>query len=78
MPSYQLLRNQGAHATVWTIDLGARVPCDRLSLEIDEDSFSRPFQVESIDDPQNVRLIASGDLTRHSGDEKKPLRDLFQ
>jgi hypothetical protein len=73
VPSYQLQRNQGAHATVWTLDLGGRVPCDRLSLKIAEDSFSRPFQVESIDDPQDVRLLASGDLTRHSGDEKKPL-----
>ena len=73
VPSYQLQRNQGAHATVWTLDLGGLVPCDRLSLEIAEDSFSRPFQVESIDDPQNVQLLASGDLTRHSGDEKKPL-----
>jgi len=73
VPSYQLQRNQGAHATVWTLDLGGRVPCDRLTVEIDEDSFSRPFQVESIDDPQNVSLIASGDLTRHSGEEKKPL-----
>lgn len=71
VPSYQLQRNQGAHATVWTLDLGARVPCDRLSLEIAEDSFSRPFQVHAIDDPQNVHLIAGGDLTRHSGDEKK-------
>jgi hypothetical protein len=73
VPSYQLQRNQGAHATVWTLDLGGRVPCDRLSLDIAEDSFSRPFQVESIDDPQHIRLIASGDLSRHYGEEKKPL-----
>ena len=71
VPSYQLQRNEGAHATVWTLDLGGRVPCDRLSLEIAEESFSRPLQVHAIDDPQNVHLIASGDLTRHSGDEKK-------
>lgn len=73
VPSYQLQRNQGAHAAVWTLDLGGRIPCDRLNLQFAEDSFSRPFQVESIDDPQNVRLLASGDLTRHYGDEKKPL-----
>ena len=77
VPSYQLQRNQGAHATVWTLDLGGRVPCDRLSLDIAEDSFSRPFQVETIDDPQYVKLLASGDLTRHSGDEKKPLAIYF-
>lgn len=78
VPSYQLLRNQGAHASAWTIDLGARAACDRLKLEIEEHSFSRPFQVESIDDPQNVRLIASGDLTRHAGDDvQKPLVIFF-
>jgi hypothetical protein len=72
VPLYQLLRNQGAHASVWTIDLGARVPCDRLTLEITDASFSRPFQIESVDDPQNVRLIASGELTRRVG-ETRPL-----
>jgi hypothetical protein len=77
VPSYQLLRNQGAHASAWTIDLGARAPCDRLTLEVDDSSFSRPFQVESVDDPQNVRLIASGTLTRHSGDSGKPLVIVF-
>jgi hypothetical protein len=77
VPSYQLLRNQGAHASAWTIDLGARAPCDRLTLEVDDNSFSRPFQVESVDDSQNVRLIASGTLTRHSGDEGKPLVIVF-
>src|SRR5205809_3739572 len=39
VPSYQLLRNQGAPASAWTIDLGARVPCDRLTLEINDESF---------------------------------------
>lgn len=73
VPQYQLLRNQGAHASLWTIDLGARVPCDRLTLEIDDASFSRSFQIESVDDSQDVRLIASGELTRHTGEDAKPL-----
>ena len=71
VPSYQLLRNQGAHASAWIIDLGARTPCDQLSLEIADDSFLRPFQVEAIDNDQNVRVVATGDLTRHAGDEPK-------
>ena len=45
--------------------------------EIGDESFSRPFQVESIDDDQNVRLLANGDLTRHAGDEQKPLVIVF-
>ena len=77
VPSYQLLRNQGAHASAWIIDLGARTPCDRLTLDIADDSFSRPFQVESVDDDQNVKLLATGDLTRHAGDEPTPLVIVF-
>lgn len=77
VPSYQLLRNQGAHASVWTLDLGANAPCDRLTLEIEGESFSRPFQVESVGDDQSVSLMASGTLTRHLGDEPKPLTIVF-
>ena len=78
VPSYQLLRNQGAHASIWTIDLGGRAPCDRLRLQFREPSFSRPFQVEAIDDPQNVRLIATGELRRHVGDDpQRPVEITF-
>ena len=73
LPSYQLLRNQGAPASAWTIDLGARVPCDRLAIEVNDESFSRPFQLEAVDDAQNIRLVASGELTRHVGEEPRPL-----
>ena len=73
VPAYQLLRNQGALASAWTIDLGARVPCDRLTIEMDDESFSRPFQLEAVDDPQNIRLIASGELTRRIGEARQPL-----
>lgn len=72
VPAYQLLRSQGAPSSAWNIDLGARVPCDRLILDVDDASFSRAFQVEAGEDPQNLRLIASGELTRHVG-ERAPL-----
>lgn len=73
---YQLLRHDSAPASSWTIDLGARVPCDRLLLTIQDESFSRPFEVEVVDDPQNIRLAASGELRRRSG-EKQPLTITF-
>ena len=73
VPGYQLLRNQNAPASAWTIDLGARVPCDRLAIGIEDRSFSRPFQLENVDDPQNVRLVASGELTRRVGEANQPL-----
>src|SRR5262249_17460879 len=40
---FDLIRKQGAPASSWTIDLGGRVPCDRLGLEVADESFSRPF-----------------------------------
>jgi hypothetical protein len=72
VPSYQLLRNQGAHATSWTIDFGARLPCSQLTLIISDPSFFRPFQVENVDDPQNPRLLANGNLSHRTGQELKP------
>lgn len=69
VPSVQWLRNQGAPASAWLIDLGARVPVDRIALKFFDSSFSRPFQIEAIDD-QNVRLVASGELTRREGDDR--------
>jgi len=68
VPSYQLLRNQGAHASSWLIDFGSRLPCSRLTLTIGDSSFYRPFQVEVFDDPQNPELVASGNLSRRSGE----------
>jgi hypothetical protein len=77
VPAYQLLRNQGVPVSVWTIDLGGRVPCDRLTLAIDADSFSRPFQIEAVDDPQNIRLVTSGELTRRIGEQRTPIVIIF-
>lgn len=72
VPPPQLLRNQGAPASSWNIDLGARVPCDRLALDFVDPSFSRPFYLEAIDG-QDIRLVASGELTRRTGDQKQPV-----
>lgn len=73
VPPYQLLRNQGALASAWALDLGGHVPCDRLTLEVENESFSRPFKLEDVDDPQNIRLLASGELTRRVGEPRQPL-----
>jgi hypothetical protein len=77
VPSYQLLRNQGAYASSWIIDLGARVPCERLSLSIAEPSFYRPFLVETFDDPQHPQLLANGNLSRRTSDQNQPQVIIF-
>ena len=77
VPSYQLVRYEGAPSSAWTIDLGAYVPCDRLILDIREPTFSRPFHVEAVDDLQNLRLVTQGELTRRVGEEVKPIVIMF-
>jgi len=64
----ELLRHQGASASTWNIDLGGRVPCDAIVLDVSDASFSRPFQVEAIDG-QRVRLVAAGELTKRADPE---------
>ena len=71
VPSYQLQRHDGAPASSWTIDLGGKVPVDHLLLTTDDQSFSRPFHVEAVDDPQNARVIASGELTKSVNDKDR-------
>jgi hypothetical protein len=48
-----------------------------LTLDVAEESFSRPFQLEAVDDQQNVRLVTSGELTRRVGEGSKPLLITF-
>jgi hypothetical protein len=57
-------RMDGRPASVWRIDLGGRVPFERLRFDIAAPVFSRPFQVEIVDYPAAPVLIASGELTR--------------
>ena len=78
VPSYQLLRNQGAYASSLIIDLGARVPCDRLSLSISAASFYRPYQVEGFDDQENPISLASGYLSRREGEQNRPQLIVFE
>lgn len=56
---------QGRPSSVWRIDLRYRVPIQSLWLNLGEGSFSRPFQLEIVDDPAAPVVLASGDLTRN-------------
>ena len=73
LPVTQPVRAEGSPASAWLIDLGRRVPCNRLVLETPEQSFSRSFSIELADDPQNVTLVTSGEIRRRTGEEPKPL-----
>ena len=73
LPVMQPVRAERSPASAWLIDLGRRVPCNRLLLEALDQSFSRSFSIELADDPQNVRLVTSGEIRRRTGEERKPI-----
>ena len=66
-------RMDGRPVSVWRIDLGGRVPFDRLSVNVATPAFSRPFQVEIVDDPAAPLLVASGELARSAENARQPV-----
>jgi hypothetical protein len=57
-------RVNGRPASIWRFDFGGRVPLDGLQLAMNAGAFSRPFQLEGVDDPAHPVDFASGDLSR--------------
>jgi hypothetical protein len=51
-------------ASIWRVDLGGRIPMQQVLLAVGDGVFSRPFQLEAVDDPAAPVLLASGELTR--------------
>jgi hypothetical protein len=70
-------RSSGRPASIWRIDLGARIPVERLVLDAVGTEFSRPFQLEIVDDPAAPQYIASGDLIRRAETFRQPLAIVF-
>jgi Protein of unknown function (DUF3999) len=65
---------EGRPASIFRLDLGARVPIHSLLLNVAEGSFSRPFQLEIVDDPASPQPLASGDLVRTEEHPTAPVR----
>jgi hypothetical protein len=57
-------RSNARPASIWRVDLGARIPVQQVWLAIGEGVFSRPFTLQAVDDPAAPVLLASGELTR--------------
>ncbi len=57
-------RENGRPASVWRLDLGGRIPFEEVVIATNERSFSRPFRLDSADDPASPAAIASGELSR--------------
>jgi hypothetical protein len=70
-------RMDGRPASVWRIDLGGRIPIERLVLTTSDTAFSRPFQLEVVDDPAAPVVIASGEVMRSASDTGSQLPIAF-
>jgi hypothetical protein len=67
-------RVEGRPASIWRIDLGGRIPVQSLLLNVGEPTFSRPFELQIVDDPESRVLLASGDLSRSQENAAAPAR----
>ncbi len=60
--------------SAWRIDLGEEgVPCEKLILEIAEESYSRPFTLEQLPPDQPPVVVAAGELRHRPGQPPGPL-----
>ena len=57
-------RAEARPASLWRVNLGGRIPVQRVLLTVGEGAYSQPFTLEAVDDPSAPVLLASGELTR--------------
>jgi hypothetical protein len=75
----------GGPGSAWVIDLGARVPCERLLFDVNDDEFVRSFRVEAADTDATLpsladtrwRQIQFGEWRRRAGEEHRPMEIRF-
>jgi hypothetical protein len=64
--------------SAWSIDLGAdSVPCEMLRLEIDDDGFTRHYDLESTEPGGVTRIVAQGEIRRLPGSSHEPMEIRF-
>jgi hypothetical protein len=64
----------GVPGSMWIVDFGGlTVPCGMLSFDVADEDFVRAYRVEAFDAAGPYRLLATGEWSRRSGQDKKPL-----
>jgi hypothetical protein len=66
--------------SAWVIDFGARVPCEKLTFDIRNEEFVRPYAVQLADKDESTpsRFIAGGEWRRRRGEKAEPLAIFFK
>jgi hypothetical protein len=70
----QPVPGDGGPGSAWLIDLGGRVPVERLELEVTEKEFVRPYRLERADPGEPREYLSAGEFSRRAGEKEKPLR----
>jgi hypothetical protein len=68
------VRGDGGPGSRWVLDLGARVPIERLQVDVAEDEFTRPFRLEQAEKDQPAQVLVQGEWRRRPGDPREPLK----
>ncbi len=70
----EAVRAAGGPGSAWIIDLGGQqVPCEKLSIDVADAEFARPFVVEMLDGEGPRQIVANGELRRQATDPRRPL-----
>jgi hypothetical protein len=72
----EAVRGDGGPGSAWDLDLGEGGPCERLSFDVAEDEFDRPFRLETADPGEPRKQLAQGDW-RRTGGPRQPLEVPF-
>lgn len=68
----------GGPGSAWMLDLGAdAVPCEKLTLDITDPEFVRPYNLELVQPEGGRTPIVQGELRRRPGEERKPIEITF-
>jgi hypothetical protein len=60
--------------SAWLLRFGdSTPPCERLSFDVENDTFSRPYVLETAEPDQPPRELARGEWRRRANDERRPL-----
>lgn len=74
----EAVRGDGGPGSAWMIDFGGETaPCERLSFDVTDSEFARPYRLEIANPDEVHQVLARGDWRRRPGGDWKPLEIEF-
>jgi hypothetical protein len=68
----------GPPGSAWVLEWpGGATPCERVTVDAQEEDFVRPFRLERADPDEPIQFLASGEWRRKRGSQPRPLEIRF-